>query len=92
MLGFAAFIDVDQTARTDHQIRVRLFQAQYVEDIAVRVQLRTHWAWQVQLPRQYVLTLAVMRRQAQVLNAGAHLVFIVVGGFMANRQSHTASR
>ena len=71
---------------------MRLFQAEDVQDITERIAPGLDRARQVQLPLQYLLALVVRRGQAQVLDAGAHLIFIVVSGFVADCQSHTTSR
>ena len=45
-----------------------------------------------QLPADHPLARAFLWSQAQVLNTRAHLVVVVVGGVVADRESHTTSR
>src|SRR5690606_41511154 len=56
--------------------------------ISVRVLLGDYLARQIQGPAEDLLAGAVLGRQAQILNAGAHLVFVAVGGVVADGQSH----
>ncbi|MCY1440809.1 hypothetical protein D9M71_570980 [compost metagenome] len=91
-LGLACFIDIDLAAGADDDRVMGLVQGQHMQNVAERVHLCAYRARQVELPTQYLLALAVVRRQTQILDAGAYLVFIVVGGFVANSQSHAASR
>ena len=81
-----------QAARADHQRLVRLVQGQHMQDVAVGVALRAHRARQVELPADHPLARAFLWSQAQVLDARAHLVVVVVGGVVADRESHTTSR
>ncbi len=92
VLGFAALVDLHLATGGDDDGLMGLVQGQHVEDVAVWVQLRAHRAWQVQLPAQHVLSLAVVGGQAQVLDARANLVVVAIGGFVADGQFHTASR
>ncbi|MNP54344.1 hypothetical protein D3C76_1488900 [compost metagenome] len=92
MLGFTRRIDIHLSAGADDDRFVGFVQGQYVKDVAERIQLRPHRPGQIQLPAQHMLAFAVVGRQAQVLDAGAHLIFIVVGRFVADRESHMTSR
>jgi len=92
VFGLAQFVDVYLATGTDDDGVMGLVQGQHMQDVAEWVHLRTYRARQVELPTDDVLALAVVGRKAQVLNAGANLVFIVVGGFVADGESHAASR
>ena len=92
VLGFAQFVDVDLTTGADDDRFVRFVHGQHVQDVAERIELRAHRPRQVELPTEHVLALAVMGGQSQVLDARAHLIFVVIGGLVANRKSHAASR
>ncbi|MNJ81125.1 hypothetical protein D3C77_797800 [compost metagenome] len=63
-----------------------------MQHVAIGVELAAHLARHVHLPVDDPLALAVLGREAQELDAGAHLVGIAVGGVVANGQFHTTSR
>ena len=92
MFGLAQFIDLHHAPGANDDGVMGLVQGEHMQDITEGVHLGPHRAWQVELPAQHVLALAVMGCQAQVLDAGAHLVFVVVGGVVADGESHAASR
>ena len=92
VFGLAQFIDLHHAPGANDDGVMGLVQREHMQDVAERVHLRPHRAWKVELPAQHVLALAVMRGQAQVLDAGAHLVFVVVGSVVADGESHAASR
>ena len=92
MLGLAGFVDLHLAAGADDDGLVRLVQGQHVQNVAVGVELSVHRARQIKLPAEYLLALAVMRGQAQVLDTRAYLVIVAVGGVMTDRESHATSR
>jgi hypothetical protein len=92
MFGLAQLVDIHLTTGADDDGIVGFIQSQHMQDVTERVHLRPHRAWQVELPAKYVLAFAVVGRQAQILDAGTYLVFVVVGGFVADGESHAASR
>jgi hypothetical protein len=92
VFGLARDIDLDLAAGADEDGCMGLIHGQHVQDVAVRVELGAHRARQLELPVEHALALAVVRGQAQVLDARAHLVFVVIGGVVADGQSHTTSR
>ena len=85
-------VDINLPARADDDRLVGLIQGQHMQDVAKRIQLRPHRARQVELPAEHVLALTVVGCQAQVLDAGSHLIFVVIGGVVTDGESHTASR
>ncbi|MNN92565.1 hypothetical protein D3C81_2108680 [compost metagenome] len=92
VFGLAPLVDLHLAEGADDDGLMGLVQGQHMEDVAERIDLRPHRARQDQLPAEHVLPFAFLGRQAQVLDAGADLVVIAVGGVVANGQSHTASR
>src|SRR5690606_5155541 len=74
MLGFALFVDFHLTTGTDDDRFMGLVHGQHVQDIAERINLRTHRPWQSELPAKDLLALAVVWRQTQILNTGADLI------------------
>lgn len=69
-----------------------LVHGQHVQDIAVGIELAAHQAWQLQVPFEDLLALAVLRGQAQELDAGADFIGVAVGGVVAYGKFHTTSR
>ena len=92
MFNLELLVDLHLPPSPDNQFGMRFIQAQHVQDIAEWVYLRPCRSWQVEVPIEHLLPLGVVWGQAQVLDAGAYRVFIVIGGFMTNGQSHTTSR
>lgn len=92
VLHLALLVDLDQAVGGDQDRLMRFVQGQDVQDVAVRIAQRPRRARQVQAPIDHVLALAVLRGQAQVLDAGAHPVFVAIGGVVGDRESHAASR
>ncbi|MNH16707.1 hypothetical protein D3C79_763560 [compost metagenome] len=91
-LVFAIRVDFYLATGGKGEVAMGFFQGQYVQDIAIRVDLAVHLAGQVQLPFEDALTLAAARCQAQELDAVAHVTGIAVGGVVADGQFHTTSR
>ncbi|MNY64978.1 hypothetical protein D3C86_2021720 [compost metagenome] len=71
---------------------MRFIEGQHVQDVAVAVALCMGRLRQLQRPVEYPLARAVLRRQAQILNAGTHLVGVAIGGAVMDGELHTASR
>ncbi|MCY1374012.1 hypothetical protein D9M69_613230 [compost metagenome] len=92
VFGLTQFVDIDLATGTDDDRLMGLVHGQHMQDVAERIELRPHWTRQVELPAEHVLALAVVGGQAQILDARPHLVFVVIGGFVANGKSHAASR
>ncbi len=60
MLGLAQFVDIHLATGANDDGIVGFVQGQHMQDIAERVDLGTHRAWQFQLPAEYVLALAIV--------------------------------
>src|SRR5690606_4639864 len=92
VLGLAGFVDVYLAAGANNDGLVRLVQGEHVQEVALGFGLCMLRPRQVELPSASLLALAVMRGQAQVLAARAHRIVVMVGGVMADRESHATSR
>ena len=79
VLHLALLVDLDQAVGGDQDRLMRFVQGQDMQDVAVRIAQRAPGA-AGQAPIDHVLALAVLRGQAQVLDAGAHPVFVAIGG------------
>ncbi|MNN08038.1 hypothetical protein D3C81_1208810 [compost metagenome] len=91
-LAFAALVDLHMAVRADDHGLVRLVEGQYVKDVAVSVAHGLRRLRQLQLPVEHALARAVLRGQAQVLDARAHAVGVAIGGVVMDGKFHTASR
>ncbi|MNP34542.1 hypothetical protein D3C76_1278340 [compost metagenome] len=89
---FAVRVDLDLAAGGQRQVAMGFVQGQYMQDVAIRIDLALYLARQVQLPFIDALAFAAARCQAQELNAVAHVAGVAVSGVVANGQFHTTSR
>ncbi|MNE50474.1 hypothetical protein D3C80_1450510 [compost metagenome] len=92
MLHVQRLVDFNLAIGSQYQGAVGLVHRQYMQDVAVRIELAAHQTRQLQMPFQNVLALGVFGRQAQELDAGAHFIGVAVGSVVAYGQFHTTSR
>ncbi len=80
----AVLVDFHHAPGADDDRVMGLVEGQHMQNIAVGVDLRAHRMGQVELPVEHMLVRAFQRSQAQILDAAAHFVGVVVGGVVTD--------